>query len=285
MVPLRQLLARFDQPVDVDTLRGEVDSAVRAVEGHAVALRRRIARLDGALREATDAARERAEEVARLDKRTRGGLVGAMLSSMNSEGVEEARREAGFLLSGDLSVLEARVEDARAAGEQVQQLMDDARFGAEVLERLRARAVAGDLEAELISFVGCASQRVGAVAGRVAGMAAPLDGPVRDAKALAQQAGEALADLRGSARASTVGEAFLDGVVSPDSGPLGQLAREAVAKRAPRLVPELDRQAGGRAAALAEVHDERAEARERSRRDVEARRAAEAELDALEWDR
>ena len=93
-----------------------------------------------------------------------------------------------------------------------------------------------------------------------------------------------LTTLRSSGRASTVGEALLDGVVSPDAGAFGQAVRSKAASAAPGLVPELDRDAMSVAEAHAEIESERSSARERARRDAEARRAAEAELDALDRD-
>lgn len=60
--------------------------------------------------------------------------------------------------------------------------------------------------------------------------------------------------------------------------------RAKAAAAAPGLVPELDRDGLSVAEAHAEIESGRSSARERARRDAEARRAAEAELDALDGD-
>lgn len=284
MSTLRALLARFDDPVDVDALEREVRAARRAVEGHRDALRDRVRHTATTLAQATAAARERTEDVERLDARTRGGVVGTLLSSMNSEGVEQAREDAEFKLTGDLTVLETRIEDALALVDQVPELRRDCAFGGEVFERLTQRAIAGELDAATIDLVRETGRAIADVGPLTRGMAAPLDAPIKLAQAGAANAGRVLLKLRSGPRASTVGEAVLDGVVSPDTGVLGQMARKAAAKKAPGLVPKLDREAQERAVAMAELAQERDEARERARRDAEARRLAEAELDALEWD-
>jgi|GEM_PF-2249066 len=283
MTTLRDVLARFGNPVDVDSLRREVDSARRAAAGHRDALRDRIRHCATGLMEATAATRERSAEVARVDGKTRGGLVGTLLSSVNSEGVDKLRADAEFKLSGDLAVLERHIEDAHVLREQVPRLADDARFGAEIFEALRQRAIAGELEAELVRHIEQAGVAIGSIAGQCAPYAGPLLAPLQGAEAVAEAAAATLGRLRSSGRASTLGEAVLDGVISPDSGALGQLARRKAQEAAPGLVPELERSGGG-VGIDAEIDRERAEARQRARRDAEARRLAEAELDALEWD-
>lgn len=281
--PLRTLLARLEEPVEIDLFRIQVDAARRAVERTRDGLRERVPHRASALAEATDDARTRSADVEQIDQRTRVGAMAKLLSTVSNDAVQEHRARASSSLNGSLALLERRIEDARMLAEQVDGLASDAQYGATILLRLRERAIAAGLGAADVGHIERAAALVAAVPGQVAGLAAPLDAPIRQAVGVAQHAAGVLGRLKSGGRAATVGESLLDGLISPDSGPLGQMARAKVAKAAPGLVPDLDRSEGGDAV-LAEIEGQRESARERVRRDAEARRAAEAELDALDWD-
>ncbi len=285
MTTLRETLARFEQPVDVDQIPWRLREARNAAEGHADGLRSRIRHAAADLAEAIRATKARAEEVAAVDKKTRGGMLGTLLASVNSESVEDLRAEAERKLAGDLAVLERSLEQARALIEQIPMLQADADYGAEVLANLQQRAVAGGLDRATVDDIARTGAAVAAVRGAVAGAAGPLFDPYDAGEAVAESAAATLGTLRSGRRAATVGEAMLDGVVDPDSGALGQYARRRAQQAAPGWVKDLDRDATEFDDAMAEIDGEREEARRRARREAEARRAAEAELDALDWDR
>ena len=276
---LRELLERLEQPFDVDSLRLLMDQVGRTAERERDGLRERVPVGVRDLVEATAAARRRADEVETIDQQTRGGLLGTLLASADSEGVERKRAEAGRALAGDLAVLERRIEDARALAHQVQALIDTADHGLRVLDGLKPRAAAAEVAASEVATIDRARAAVATVPGRVVALPSELDRPVRDGLAVAQHADAVLVGLRSTGRASTVGEALLDGVVSPDSG-FGQAVRGKAADAG--WVPGSAEGSLTTAEAAAEVGSERSEARERARRDAEARIAAMAELDALE---
>ncbi len=279
---LRQTLARLEEPVDVDVLGATVDAARRAVERARDALRGRIPEAVAALAEASADARQRSADVARIDEQTRGGLLATLLSTTDDDAVERKRADAARSLAGSIAVVERRIEDARALATQVPELAADGRYGRDVFERLAARAEGGGLGAPEIERIRAAARVCDAVPDALRGVTSPLSAPIQEAEAAVRGASAVLAELRGTARAATVGESLLDGFVSPDSGAIGQAVRRKIAGAAPGLVPDLDRDAADRATAMAEIESERDTARDRARRDADARAAAMAELDELD---
>ena len=281
---LQQLLTRIESWIDADALPGLMAGIVRAAKREQDGLVERVPHEVRRLTEATSAARARAEEVASIDRKTRGGILGTLLSSADAKGTGARRQDAARALAGDLAVVEVRVEDARALVQHERDLIEVARRGEGVLTKLQERAFAADLEASLAATIPPARAAVAALPRVVRGVSAPLDGPVRSAEAVAHEAAGVLAALRGGGRAATIGEAMLDGLVGPDTGALGQRFRRGVADAAPGLVPDLEREILGGADGRASVASERDGARQRARRDAEARRAAMAELDDLDMD-
>jgi hypothetical protein len=281
---LHDLLARLEQPFDVDALRRYMSEVQAAAEREHDALAERIPEAGEALDEAAGAASDRAEEVAQVDRRTRGGVVATFLSSVDSDGVEQARNQAERALAGDLGVLDLRIADARALADRAVRLAATAERGATVLEGLRTRAAAADVAPAKVATIAPAWRVLDALPAHLAGLPARLDAPIQRALAAAEQAGGVLTALRTSGRASTVGEAVLDGVVPPDSGALGQRLRRGAAESAAGWVPDLERRRLSEAEAAAELEAGRGSLRDRARRDAEARLAADAELDALERD-
>jgi len=255
---LHELLARLDRPFDVDLLRQHMGQVERAAHRERDGLRERLPRAASDLADAAAAANRRADEVETVAARTRPGFVATLLSSVDADGVEQARARAELALSGDLSVLERRMEDARALAEQVRELTRTAEAGVAMLGGLGPRAAAADVDPAEVATIGPALRAVAALPGQLRGLPAPLDPPLREALAVARRVADLLASMRSTGRAATVGEALLERVVG--------------------------RSADGRSAAEvhAEVADERSSARDRARRDAELRRAAEAELDELE---
>ena len=79
-----------------------------------------------------------------------------------------------------------------------------------------------------------------------------------------------------------MGETLLDRVLSPEGGEITQRLRQAVGDAAPAWVPDVDRDAMGKQQALAELDEQLTSASDAVQREEALRRAAEAELDALE---
>jgi hypothetical protein len=279
---LHELLLRLEQPFDVDALRLLMDQVGRAASRERDGLVHRVPRAASDLDEATAEALRRAEEVAAIDDKTGGGLLGTLLSSVDHKGVEQRRADAARAVAGDLAVLERRIEDARAQAAQVSALVDVVEYGLGVLDGLKPRAEAAEVPASEVATIDRARAVVAALPARVLGLPAALDEPLVRAEAAAEQAGAVLGRLRSAGRASTLGEAFLDEMVGPDVGALGQKFRQKVAEAAPRWVPGTSQDPLTAEQAKAEVEAGRTEAQERARRDAEARAAAMAELDALE---
>ncbi len=258
---LRELLERLEQPFDVDALERLMEEVGRAAERERDGLRERVPLAARHLAEATAEARRRSEEVARVDKKTGGGLVGTLLSSADSRGVDRRRVEAALALSGDLAVLERRIAEAKVLVSGVQALAETLEYGVGVLNSLEPRAAAAEVPAEDVASIVRARRVLEGIPVRILGLPATLDGPVRDGEAIAHQAGQVLTRLRGGERADTLSETFF-----------GDLAAQ-------------ERDKGLDAAeARAQVDSVRDEARRRAQRDAEARAAAMAELDALEKD-
>ena len=279
---LREQLERLEQPFDVDDLRRLMHELRRTAERERDGLRERVPMGVGELAEATAAAQRRADEVEAIDERTRGGLLGTLLASADSSGVEQRRAEANRTLAGDLAVLERRIEDAHALAAQVQALVQTSEYGLRVLDGLKPRAAAAEVPASEVATIDRARAGVASLPDQVLRLPAALDAPMRDALAVTRHAVAVLTRLRSTGRASTVSEALLDGVVSPDSGALGQTVRKKAADAG--WVPGTEEESRTAGEAAASVASERAEARGRARRDAEARVAAMAELDALEPD-
>jgi len=281
---LASLVDTLEQPFDVDALKLLMSQVRRAAQRERDGLRERIPQAAEALVQASAAAKRRAVEVATIDDQTRGGVLGTLLASADSAGVKEKRERAARALAGDLAVLERRAEDARALAAQANRLAETSLRARRVLAGLKPRAAAAEVPAADVAEIDRAAAVVADVPAQVLGLPAALQGPLDGSAAAIEQVGGVLGRLRSSGRASTVGEALLDGVVSPDSGMIGQKLRQKVAEAAPGWVPDLDRGGVGASESVAEIESERAEARKRAQRDAEARIAAMAELDALERD-
>ena len=250
---LRELLTRLDRPFDVDALSRYMAEVRRTALRERDGLRERVPRVARELREATAATRRRAEEVEVVDERTRGGFVGTLLSSVDSEAVAKRRANAARVLAGDLAVLERRMADARVLAQQNEELIETAAFGVRVLGGLGSRAAAAEVDPAAVATIGPAEAGVAALPGQLHGVAIPLEGPLQEAEPVARYTSAVLASLRSSGRAATVGEALLDGMVSPESGALGQEVRRRTAEAAPGWVPELDREELGADEAAAGV--------------------------------
>ncbi len=260
---LRERLERLQQPVEVDAIEGVVDAAVRTGERTADGLVDRMHDMPAVLAETAEDTRKRAETVATINEQTSQGVLATLMASHDEDSVVRTRERAASSLSGSLGVLETRLVEARSLGRQATTLMDDARFGVEVLEGLADRAARGGLEAGIVGTIRRAAASLTDLPGRVAGLEGLLLGPIAAAEETADAAAGVLANLRGTEVAATVGEALYDRV-------------------APRWMPGRARDAVDPARVEAQVAAERASARTRARRDAEARAAAMAELDALD---
>lgn len=258
---LKELVERLEQPFDVDALRRLMNEVGRAAERERDGLLERVPRAARVLAEAAAEAQRRADEVAKVDERTRGGLVGTLLSSADSKAVERKRQDAANALYGDLAVLERSIEDARALAAQVRLMGATLEHGIGVLASLEPRAAAAEVEPSEVATIARARGVLEGIPVRVLGLPATLDAPVSSGLAVAHEASQVLTRLRGTGRADTLGEALF-----------GDLAAQ---ERAEPL---------SAAEAKAQVESTRDEARRRARRDAEARAAAMAELDALEKD-
>jgi hypothetical protein len=124
----------------------------------------------------------------------------------------------------------------------------------------------------LVSRIGLAADALAGVPGQIGGLGVPLEGPLLEASTVAGHAAVVLTQLRSGVRAATVGESLLDRVI-PSGGTVGKIIRS-------RIAP--DREAADLSEVEAAVEFERASARRSARSDAEARRAAMAELDALD---
>jgi ABC-type transporter Mla subunit MlaD len=272
---LRSQLARLEQPVEIDAVASEVAAAQRAVQQYRDGLRGGI---QAALLELAEAAADvgsRSEQVAKIDARTSRGILGALLSSADDEGVEETRARAASSLSGSLAVLDHRIESTRAWGERVAGLASDARYGQKALEALGERALGGGLDAELVDGISRAAAAVGAVPGQIRGLAAPLQAPLREASATAARAAAVLKQLRSGVRSASLGEAFRDAVLP--GGAVGSAVRGVGG-----WSDDPDRKPSDPREVQADIAFERAASRDQAREEAEANRAAMAELDELD---
>jgi len=249
--------------VDVDAIERVVDLAAVAAERARDGLLERVHDMPAILADVAEDTRRRSETVGTIDAQTSKGVLATLLATHDEDGLGRTRERAASSLSGALGVLETRIVEARSLGDQVRGLGADARFGVEILEALRDRAVRGGLDAGVIGHIEGAARRLAAIPGDIAGLVGVLDAPVHSAEAVAEAAAAVLATLRGGEQAATVGEALYDRV-------------------APSWLPGRDRDAPDPDRAKAQVAAERASARSRARRDAEAKAAAMAELDALD---
>lgn len=285
MSKLRDHLSRLRQPVEVDAIRAVVDDAERAVRIQVDALNSRISDAIADLRHHRDELTEMLGRVDALDAATGAGkgFLATLRASMAHEQVEEAREQAAVDLTGGVAVLARRIQRAIAMAEETEVLREDVHFAVDALRDLEHRARGADLtpEARLVARAGA---RLTALDPRLEALAGPLIAPVTDAREVLASARARTARFLSTERASTVGEAMLDGVLSREGGAVTQRLRQAVGEAAPGWVPDVDRDALEHQQALDELDDDLGEATESARREEELRRAAEAELDALEWD-
>jgi hypothetical protein len=263
MISFAERVRQLEEPVEVDSLRRVLDAAVSAAEDERDALGRLAADLPRDLREASADARERSTKVGRIDRETSTGVLGTLLSSADEGEVVRTRERAANSLSGSLAVLEARIEDARAWADRRRTLVSDADRGAEVLRGLRDRAERGGLDGSIVRQIDRAASQVAQVPAALGSLDGALDGPIAAAEGVAEETAGVLGSLRTSQRAATVGEALIDRVI-------------------PSWVPGRERETVNPNDVQAQIEYERASARTRARADAEDRRAAMAELDALD---
>ena len=279
---LRATLARLARPVDVDAVEREVDAAVVAVERERDALLERLQDGPRELAEAASDVQGRAQTVAEIDDQTSQGVLGSLLASVDEDGVEQTRARAAGSLAGSLAVLDHRIEDVRGSIERLDTLSADAEYGASLLEALGERASGGGLDSAVVSHIGRAASALDAVPASLLGLGSRLDGPLTEATVAADHAAAVLTRLRSGVRASTLGESLLDRVV-PQRGAFSKLVRDRAAAASP-WIDDPDREGAAPADVAAALDSERASVRVRARRDAEAKRAAMAELDALDDD-
>jgi len=279
-VNLRQQLARFELPVEVDSVQQQVETTWKSLQRAEQALRESLASAARELAEATSEVATRAQKVAEIDTQTSTGLLGTLLASTNEDEVERTRARAASSLSGVLAVLEHRLEEAREAVRRCASLSDDARYGVDVLERLRERAIRGGLDAKVVRAVEVAAAEAATLPERLIGLDLPMERPLSEATAAAEHAASVLTGLRAGPRAASVGEALLDRVL-PGGGSVGRAVRGRVAE-ATDWVSDPEREGRDLGAVEAEVAYERASARKRARTEADAKRRAMEELDALD---
>lgn len=285
MTPLREHLQRLREPVEVDAIEEVVERAERVVRLQIEAvfdrIRHGIEELD-TQRMALVALQVKAHN---LNERTGAGkgLMATLRTSLANDEIEASRERASFDLQGTSAQLARRMERALAMGEEVDLLIADLHFAIDALGDLADRAGRGGLASEA-DHIRATTQRLRALEPSLDEAAEPLTEPLRRAGKALQDATRTTAVLKSTERAATFGEAALDGVVSRQGGAVSQKLRSAVGEAAPLLVPDLDRDTIGHDAAMDELTATVDGARRRARSDEDLRRAAEAELDALEWD-
>jgi len=282
---LRERLQRLREPVEVDAIDEVVADAENAIRLQVEALAYRIegavADLSTQTRDVVDTrkkARQLHDETA-----AGGGIMATLRASLANDDVEDARENMAGNLHAEAAGLTRRVQRSLALAEDVDILIDDVAFATSGLADLERRASGAGLhrEARLIQD---ATTRLVLLRPSLQDMADPLADPVKAARNVVESATRNAALLRSTERAATLGESVLDSVISPGGGKVAQRLRDAVGDAAPGLVPDVARDAMGRDDALSQLETKLDEASRKAREDEEHRRAAEAELDALEWD-
>ncbi|MBT3217920.1 MAG: hypothetical protein HN348_02420 [Proteobacteria bacterium] len=285
MSKLRERLARLRKPVEVDAIGDVVDDAERAVGVQVNALTNRIADAIVDLRQHRDEVSAMAAKVDALDDATGvgKGLMATLRASFADDEVEESRAKAARDLAGVCVVLERRVQRALALSDDTGILREDVGYAIDALQDLASRANGADLHREA-RLVERAISRLRALDAPLQHLDSPLVEPVRQTQAMLNKTMKQAGKLRATERAATVGEAVLDGVLSPRGGHVSRSLREAVGEAVPSLVPDVERYSEGHEDVLGEMDAQLRRVRESARKEEELRRAAEAELDALEWD-
>ena len=283
---LRDHLRRLTEPVEVDAIGDVVDKAERKVFLQVDALTDRIVDAIDELRHHRDEVLEMTAKVDALDNATGAGkgLMATIRASLANDDVEEARERAAVDLASACAVLERRVQRALALAEDTRILSSDVDFALDALSDLGRRARLAELKREA-HLINRAVSRLSALVPTLPDLANPLSEPVGQARAASNKAREQIGELRSTERAATVGETMLDSVLSPQGRGVSQKLRRAVGETVPSLVPDVERESVEHQDALAHVDGKLRAARESARKEEELRRAAEAELDALEWDR
>lgn len=281
MMTLREKLQQLKKPVEVDAIRSVVEEAEQAVADELETHKERIADIIVELercRGDLHAVMENAEEVddgTGEDK----GLMATMRATFAADKVEEIRERAASNLIGVSGVLTRRLQRAFLLVEDAQTLRNDVQFAADALLDLEVRARVAELRDEA-RFIQQSKQRLEALAPRLGDLSTPLATPVRGALDILEEAKRQTAELQSSERASTFGESTLDGVLPDSGGAVTQFLRKAVGDRAPSLVSK--RNTVGYQEALDELGDSLEGSAESALKEEALRRAAEAELDALD---
>lgn len=282
---LRERLQRLREPVEVDRIGDVIGDADRAVRLQVEALAGRITDAAAELRQLTRDVTERTEAAQELHEETAAGtgILATLRATVANDQVEEARDNAAGDLLADAAALARKVERCLALAEDVDTLLADLDFATAGLGDLGRRAAAGGLTREAGEIQAVLSG-LRALRGPLPALADPLEAPVVAASAVVEVATVQAAELRSTERAATLGEAALDRVISPTGGSVARRLRDAVGQVAPALVPDVERDAMGQQDALDALGMKVDAATRAARGDEALRRAAEAELDALEWD-
>lgn len=285
MEPLQKRIARLFEPVEVDDVGAMVRTLEKAFDVRINTTIHRIADAVQALEEGAEHLGELDAQARRLQQRTGAGrgMMAQLLSTVDDEGVEDARSQALFDLRASCAQLARSVERAIAMVDDADALMADIQAARDALTDLHGRAVSGGHQAEARAII-AAQGRFQTRSASLEGVCDPIAAPAKSAGGVLARAMQTTVDLASTEREAALGEAVLDRAIASGSGPLGQRLRQSIQQAAPGLVPDLEREATNRDDARADLAQRVARARREARSDVELRRAAEAELDALEWE-
>ena len=285
MDPLQKRIARLYEPVEVDDVGAIVRTLETAFDVRIDTTMDRISDAIQALQEGAEGLSELDAQARRLQRRTGAGqgMMAQLLSTLDDEGVEDARSQALYDLRASCAQLARSVERAVAMADDVDAVVADIQAALDALTDLHGRAVSGGHGAEARAITE-AQGRLRTRSASLGGVVAPITAPAQSAGGVLARAMKTTVALASTERQAALGEAVLDATIASGSGPLGQVLRQSIQQAAPGLIPDLEREASDVDEAHADLAQSVARARREARSDEALRRAAEAELDALEWE-